>query len=262
MHGDGHGGLDHPGHWLNAVDPYIPDWARAWVDPISLTAWIAIIGIGILAYLGSRRLRQRPTHLQSFWELVVEAVRAFCRDTIGPGGERYATFIGAIMLYVFCNSMLGLVPGFVAPTSSLAITAAPALCVFVYVQYLGIKEQGMGYLKHFVGEFWWMAPVMIPVHLIGEIAKPVSLSIRLFGNVFGKDSLIAQLIVLGALAMRAIYVPVAIQLPMVVFAIFMGGVQAFVFALLTASYISLAITHDEHDEAHPSCETAAGTEGA
>lgn len=262
MHGEGHGGLEHPGHWLNAVEPYIPDWARGWTDPISLTAWLVIIAIALLAYMGGRRLSTRPSHLQSFWELVIEGVRDFCRDSIGPGGERYAPFIGAIFLYVFFNSMLGLIPGFIAPTSSLVITAAPALCVFVYVQYLGIKEQGMGYLKHFVGDFWWMAPVMIPVHLIGEIAKPVSLAIRLFGNVFGKDSLIAQLIVLGAMAMRAIYVPVAIQLPMVIFAIFMGGVQAFVFGLLTASYIALATTHDEHDQSHPVCETTPETENA
>ncbi len=248
MHGEGHGGLEHPGHWLNAVEPYIPDWARAWVDPISLTAWIVIIALCLLAYLGSRNLRTRPLHLQSFWEMVVEALRGFCRDSIGPGGEQYAPFIGAIFLYVFCNSIFGLIPGFLAPTSSLVVTAAPAICVFFYVQYLGVKAQGMGYLKHFVGDFWWMAPIMIPVHLIGEIAKPVSLSIRLFGNVFGDDGLIAQLITLAVMVMRVVYVPIPIQLPMVIFAIFMGGVQAFVFSLLTASYISLAVTHEEHGE--------------
>jgi ATP synthase subunit 6 len=170
--------LEQHGHWLNVAKPYIPHWAEGYIDPVVLTVWVVLAALILLAYLGGRHLRQVPGPMQNAWEFFVETIQGFCRQIIGPGGDRYAPFIGSIFLYVFCNAAIGLVPGFVAPASSLNTTLAPALTVFFAVQYFGFREHGIRYIKHFTGDIWWLAPLMFVLHLIGEIARPLTLSLR------------------------------------------------------------------------------------
>ncbi len=266
MHGESQTSIEHHGQWLNALLPYIPDWAEAYISPIVLTAWLVIAIVGILAYLGGRRLNLVPTGLQNLWEFAVEALENFSREMIGPGGERFAPFLGAIFIYVFFNSIIGLIPGFVSPTATLNATAAPAIVVFFAVQYFGIREQGLGYVKHYTGDVsvmpLWLAipmvPIMIVIHLIGELAKPLTLALRLYGNVFGDDTLVAQFIVLAALIMHSIYLPLPLHLPFVFFALLIAFIQAFVFIMLSASYINMALTHggDDHEPAEPAADAA------
>jgi F-type H+-transporting ATPase subunit a len=149
-------------------------------------------------------------------------------------------------------NLLGLIPGLKSPTSNLSITLAMALIVFVMYQYYGIRTVGAkAYFRHLVGEPLWLAPLMLPIHITGELARPVSLAIRLFGNMFGEETIIAILAAMSFVIFRYHGVPIVaipFQFPMMVFAVFTSFVQALVFSMLSCIYIAIATTseHAEH----------------
>ena len=152
-------------------------------------------------------------------------------------------------------NLLGLVPGMKSPTSSLNTTLALGLTVFLYVQYTGIRNLGIvGYFDHLAGEpravvGFVLIPLMFPLHLLGEVVKPISLSLRLFGNILGEDSLIGALAALGVVALSFLhfpYVGIPFQLPFVILAVLFSTIQALVFALLSTIYLFLMLPHEEH----------------
>jgi F-type H+-transporting ATPase subunit a len=234
------------GSWLNAVVHLLPeDWQHHWVDVFVVNSWLIIVLLVLLAWLGTRRRSLRPRGLQNVWEMYVEFVRSFCVKEIGPQGERYVPLLGTLFLYILFLNLFGLVPGFLTPTMSLNMTVPLAVVVFASVQYFGVKALGLGgYLRHFVGEPLWLAPINIPVHIVGEIAKPLSLSIRLFGNMFGEETALVQMAALGAAVFAAIYVPIPLQFINVVLHLLVGPIQAFIFFALSAAYIKMATTHE------------------
>lgn len=209
---------------------------------------LVAIGLALFGILSTRRLEKIPTRrIQSVAEFIVQSLDNFVVGIIGPKGRTYTPFIGSLFLYILTMNLLGLVPLFKSPTSSLSITVPLALIVFVVYNYAGIREVGLvPYLKHLAGEPIWLAPLMLPIHVIGELARPLSLSIRLFGNIFGEETVLA---ILAGLTFVIIPYVVAIptQFPMMLFAIFTSFVQALVFTMLTTIYISVAIAnHEEH----------------
>lgn len=244
MHGESNGGLGEHGQWLNALRPYIPDWLDGYVDPVTVTAFLVMGMLVVLAYFGGHRLGKVPRGLQNFWEMVISAIQGLCREMIGEGGERYAAFIGTIFVWVFSMSAVGLVPGFVAPASTLNATLAPALVVFFAIQYFGFRAHGWQYLKHFTGDSWLLAIIMVPIHIIGELVKPLSLAMRLFGNTFGDDTLVAEFINMSASIMKSIFIPIPLQLPFLFLAVFIALIQAVVFVMLTCTYINMATSHE------------------
>ena len=199
---------------------------------------------------GTRKLELRPTNkLQVFWEWAVEGFQGFAVNIIGPGGEKFAPFLGTVFLYVVGMNLFGVIPGFYSPTASLTMTLALSIPTIIYVQYIGFATQGFGYIKeHFIGEPLWLAPLNFPLHVIGEIARLLSLAIRLFGNIFGEDTVIAQLLIMGIGFFHMTHVPIPIHFPMILFHIFVSFVQAMVFMMLAAAYISGALPHGEHHE--------------
>jgi len=214
-----------------------------------------IVVLAIFAVLSTRRLEKIPTsRLQNLVELLVGSLNNFIVGIIGPGGEKYTPFIGTIFVYVLAMNLLGLVPGFKSPTSGLSITIGLALVVFAMYNYYGIREVGLlKYLRHLAGEPIWLAPLMLPVHIIGELARPLSLSVRLFGNIFGEETI---LVILAAMSFAIIgyhgipVLAIPVQFPMMLFAMFTSFVQALVFATLSAIYIAIAVSgHEEHEGA-------------
>jgi F-type H+-transporting ATPase subunit a len=168
----------------------------------------------------------------------------FVRDLIGPTYKKYVPLIGTAFLYIFFMNAAGLIPGWMSPTSNINITAGLALVVEVYTQIEGIRVNGVvGYLKHFMGEPWWLFWLNFPIHVIGELAKLLSLTIRLFGNIFGEDVVIVILIALSPSI-------VPLPAPMYFFGIFTSLVQALVFSILTSVYIALMTVHDEGHGEH------------
>lgn len=147
---------------------------------------------------------------------------------------RLLPLLATIFVYIFASNVIGLVPGLKSPTSLFSNCLGMALIVFVYTFYLGIKTHGFGYIKHFTGDIWWMAPLMFPLHVIGELSRPISLTLRLFGNIMGEDVVIVVLTVA--------LVPVLVPLPMYCMAVFTSLVQALVFTILTGVYLSGALS--------------------
>lgn len=216
---------------------------------------IAII-IAIIVQAATRNLTLIPGRLQNFMEWAIGGLSNFVLTVIGPEGKRFVPFLGSLFIYILMMNMIGLIPLMMAPTSRIHMTAALAICVFGLVQYTALKMNGVGgYLFHLAGEPRTGAqkaliPLMLPLHIIGEIAKPFSLAVRLFGNVFGEETLIAVFVGLGA-AMLA-FVPllpigVPIHIPFVFLSILLGSIQALVFMLLSTVYLALVMPHGDHE---------------
>ncbi len=235
--------------FLELVAHHLPAALKPWVDVGVLHCSAVIALMSLLAYLGTRRLADPPeaSRLQMFWEWVYEALANYFGNIIGPKGRDFVPLLGTFFLYILFMNLLVMLPGFSSPTARLGVTASLGVVAFFAVQYYGFKHQGTKYLMHFVGYPLWLAPLNIIIHVIGELSRPLSLSVRLFGNIFGEDAMVMQFLFLSALVASYIYIPVPFQLLMVVFAIFGGFVQALVFTSLTAAYLAGATEdHSEH----------------
>ena len=219
-----------------------PATAVQWVGVPTVGSWGVIAALLLLVHLGVRRMQKVPGRLQSIFEWAYGCFRSLSVSMIGEEkGPLFTPLLATFFLYILCLNLGGLIPGYVSATAGLNMTIALALCCFVLVQYFGFKHQGLRYLMHFVGEPWWLFPLNIPIHVLGELARPLSLSVRLFGNIFGEDTVIAQLVIMGAAILSVIYVPIPVHFPMLLFGIFGAFVQALVFTMLSASYISGAV---------------------
>jgi len=213
-------------HPLLLLDnPYVP--------PHVTYSWFVIIVLAGVAFLATRRLSVRnPGHLQNIMETVVEAVYAGIDQVIGPKGKPYFPLIATISVYIITCNLLGIIPGFESPTANLNTTASVAICVFFSYHYIGIRLHGVKYVKHFTGGMWAMAPLMVPIEIISHFSRPLSLSVRLFGNIMGEDVLLAIILIL---------VPFLIPLPIYVLMVFTSIIQMLVFVILSMIYISLAV---------------------
>ncbi|HOK53284.1 MAG TPA: F0F1 ATP synthase subunit A [Armatimonadota bacterium] len=212
-------------------------------------SWAVIIALTLIAYLGTRKLKKVPGPLQNLLEMAGSSLYNFVEGVIGPEGRKYAPFLATLFFYISIMNIMGLIPFLRAPTSGLNMTIALALTAFGYVQLQAIRANGFwGYIKHFMGEPLWLAPLMFPIHVIGELAKPLSLSLRLFGNVFGEEKIIVILAGLSPFIIQPWLKVVPIHFPMVVFAVFTSVIQALIFTILTAGYITVLISHEQEEE--------------
>jgi F-type H+-transporting ATPase subunit a len=229
-------------HWLHRFEPVV------------FSLLVALV-LSVVAFFATRRRQMIPGPLQNGVEYVVELLYDFVVGILGPKyGPRYVPYLGTLFVYILAMNLVGLVPFMDSPTSSLNVTVGLALCTFLYVQYTGVRELGvLGYVDHMAGSprsaiSWFMVPIMLPVHLIGELAKPVSLSCRLFGNVFGEDMLLVAFTSLGVATLSFAHSPVGIpwQFPFLVLALLTSTIQALVFTVLSTIYLLLMLPHDEH----------------
>lgn len=200
-----------------------------------------IVMIFLILFFGasSRKLKIIPSKFQSILELIIQTFENLLVDIIGEQGKKYLPLIGTIGLFIFFCNILGLVPGFMSPTSKLNVTVGCALVVFVYYHWQGIKSQGIiKYLKHFTGPTPLLAPLLMPIEIISHFSRPISLSLRLFGNIFAEEMLIVVI---------ASIIPFILPLPFMAVAIFTATIQTFVFVLLACIYIAGAVAHEEEN---------------
>ena len=201
-----------------------------------------ILALGLFSYLISRRLEIVPDNIQSVAELLVEGIKGLVEETMGHHGSKYFPLIATFGIYILISNLLGLIPGFLPPTSNLNTTAGLAIIVFFATHIIGLKEHGIKYLKHFIGPIEGlpiilmiiMAPLMIFVESISHLVRPVSLSLRLFGNIMGHELVVGVLLMLMPLA----YPLLALSTALGVLVVF---IQAFIFSLLSMMYIGGAL---------------------
>jgi F-type H+-transporting ATPase subunit a len=199
---------------------------------------------------------------------MVESMESVTGGMLGRHNKRYFPYIMAIFFYILTMNLIGIIPGFKSSTDTLDVTLALALITFLYVQWSGIRNLGpLGYIDHLAGSprdliGFVMLPIMIPVHLLGELAKPVSLSCRLFGNIFGEDTLVVVFVSAAAFCLKASLLALGAPPLMGITALFMllqtltSIVQALIFALLTSVYFYMMLPHEEH--AHAAAAPAHG----
>lgn len=243
-------------------------------DHVTYT-WLVMLLLTVVAFAASRRVALVPRGLQNFLEVVLEQFQGMIDDVIGPAGRQYLPLIATLGLFIVTGNLISLVPGLAGPTANLNTTAACALIVFVAYHYIGIRTQGLlTYLNHFTGPMPWslgMVPIkllMIPIEIISHLARPLSLSLRLFGNMTGGHILLAIIFFLmgldGLLGWALSGGPAAVivgGLGSVVMVLFTVGflfplkilvsfLQAFIFVMLTMLYIAGATEHAEHHAEH------------
>jgi F-type H+-transporting ATPase subunit a len=273
-HGEGHSSIPHLQNLVTGwIAPYLPDAIahnlKAFIDPIYslfVAFLLALFFIGLSRQLDARK----PGRRQMAAEMIFGGLYSLFQAIIGPSARRYTPYLGTLFIFILCNNLAGLFPlGHAATSSFNSTTFALGAMTFLYVQGIALKENGiLGYLHHMAGSpktamDWGFSLLLFPLHLLGELIKPISLALRLFGNIFGEDTLVATMVILGYLSVKAlggIFLPdnsavfgflpgIPLQLPFYFLGLLSSTIQALVFTLLATVYIALWLPHGDHDHA-------------
>ncbi|MBI4341617.1 MAG: F0F1 ATP synthase subunit A [Candidatus Omnitrophica bacterium] len=243
----------------------VHDWLHAWENVVF--ALLIAVGLGMTLLWMSRRRALIPSGPQNAAELIVETFEQAFIGNLGPHTRRFLPFLGTLFLYILAMNWAVLIPGLKSPTGGFILshakvisggfvtTAALALCVFLYVQYTAIRSHGLlAYLHHLMGsprtpaEVFLCVMTLAPVtHILGELIRPISLTLRLFGNVTGDDILLGVFFVVGMMSLQALHVPIGLPLHILVvpLVLLFGFVQAVIFTWLTSAYLSLSLGHGD-----------------
>ena len=203
--------------------------------PHVIYTWVVmalLIGFGFVA---AKVVSLIPSKGQNFFEILVYGLEEFAVGITGEEGRWLFPIIATIFIFIAACNLIGLIPGFYPPTASLNTTGSCAIVVVVFTNIIGIKYHGAGYIKHFLGPVWWMVPIIFQIELIGHLARLLSLSFRLFGNMMGHELVLGILFGLAGLYFA--------PLPIMALGIFVALVHAFVFFLLSVMYFTSAMEH-------------------
>jgi F-type H+-transporting ATPase subunit a len=203
--------------------------------PHVIYSWVVMVFLIVVGGLAVKGISMFPSKGQNFWEIVIDGMEEFMVDLTGDEGRWFFPLIATVFLYIAACNLSGLLPGFFPPTASLNTTASCALVVVIFTHIIGVKYHGAAYIKHFLGPIWWMVPIIFPIEIIGHLARIMSLSFRLFGNMMGHELVLGILFMLAG----AFFAP----LPIMAMGIFVALVQAFVFFLLSIMYFTGAMEH-------------------
>lgn len=268
-HGDGHDdhGKASTPHapnllvFIGKIFPSTEHFLHEWTNPIY--AFIVVIISGIFFIRLSTNLSARkPTRTQMVVELILGGLYGLFRQIIGETARKYTPYLGSLFLFIWFNNLFGLIPlGHAATSAFNTTTFALGALTFFVVQGVALKENGiLGYLHHMAGSpqtalDWGFSILLFPLHVLGELIKPISLSLRLFGNIFGEETLVATMILMGAGItygwFGSYFVPgIPLQFPFYFLGLLSGTIQATVFTLLASVYIALWLPHGHHDEEH------------
>jgi F-type H+-transporting ATPase subunit a len=197
---------------------------------------VVVIIMVLFAFLRSRLSADKPGKLQLIFEAVYNLVAGQAHDAVEHGSSKYVPFVGTLFIFVLFMNLIGVIPGFESPTMTPAVPAGLAVSAFLYYNAMGFRELGtLKYLRHFVGPIWQLFFIMIPIELISHFARPLSLTIRLFANMFAGEKVMLTFLSLTYLVLPAVFMGLHV---------FVAFLQAFIFMLLTLIYISGAVAHE------------------
>lgn len=219
-------------------EPFHPTNPQAPItNAVAMELLVVAILIALFFLIRSRLTVEKPGALQHTTELLDEFVRGTCSDIIGHNYDRFVPLLTAIFVFVlFCN-LIGVIPGFDSPTAEVTVPLGLAVVSFVYYNYHGLRKNGvLGYLKHFLGPVWWLAPLMLVIEIVSHFARMLSLTVRLWANIFAGD-----LVTMAFFSMIPLALPVVFNM----LHIFVALLQAYVFMLLTVIYLNGAV-EEEH----------------
>jgi F-type H+-transporting ATPase subunit a len=234
--------VEHPFTWVSVIPGLnlLPDHTA--------TATLVIAALLVWAFVARRQMQAATDAVvpdatltaRNSLEIFVEWFVGFIDGLLGHKGRQFVHVYATFFLFILAANLTGLLPGFVPPTSNFNVTFALGVTSFLVYNYYGFRAKGVGYLKHFLGPIWWLAFLMLPLELIDNFVRPVSLALRLFGNMTG-DHLVLEIFT----GLTKIGVPVIFYM----LGAFVSLIQAFVFTILSIIYLSLALAeHEEHGE--------------
>lgn len=217
------------------LSPLLKYTTETGIDVILYT-WLVMAILIILSLIVRSRITQVPGKLQNVIEMIIGGIEKLIADNMGEKGKPFFPLIATLALFILTSNLLGLIPGFYPPTASLNTTLALAVIVFLSTHVVGVWMHGFSYIRHFLGPVLWMAPIMFPIEVVGHLSRPISLSFRLYGNMYGHELI---LLIFFSL------VPYLVPLPMMLMGVLVALIQTLVFTLLSTIYIQGSL-----EEAH------------
>lgn len=220
---------------LNAIGYRAENARYPWAD------WLVceiVVFVAMLIFFGLMRGRlsvDRPGKVQHVLELTYDFFHASSEEVVGHDGPKYLAFFGTIFLFVLCMNMIGLIPGFDSPTMYSMVPLGLAVSTFLFYHYAGVRAHGAGYVKQFLGPMLWLAPLMLPIEIISHFARPLSLTVRLFANMFAGEQVYLTFIALTKIIIPVIFIGLHL---------FVSFLQAYIFMLLAMVYVGGAVSHE------------------
>jgi F-type H+-transporting ATPase subunit a len=212
--------------------------ARPWVNFLTMEILVAVVIMVMFAILRSSLSMDKPGKLQHVWEVIYDFLHGQTHEVIGHDGHKYLAFTGTLFIFVLFGNLIGIIPSLESPTMFPSVTAGCAMAAFLYYNIVGVSAQGIGkYLAHFAGPIPLMAPLMIPIEIVSHLARPMSLTIRLYANMLAGEKVTLVFLAMTYLVMPAVFMGLHV---------FVSLLQAYVFAVLTMIYIGGAVSHEEH----------------
>ncbi|HUS07226.1 MAG TPA: F0F1 ATP synthase subunit A [Bryobacteraceae bacterium] len=218
---------------VHAADP-----AHPWVNYMAMEMVVALLIVLLFLFLRTRLSMDRPGKLQHFFEVIYEFLHGQAHEVVGHDGRKYISFFGTLFIFILFSNLIGIIPTFESPTMFPAVTAGCAIAAFLYYNIVGMQAQGVGkYLAHFAGPMPLLAPLMIPIEIVSHLARPLSLTIRLYANMLAGEKVTLVFLGLTYLVAPAVFMGLHV---------FVSVLQAYVFTLLTMMYVGSAVAHEEH----------------
>ena len=214
----------------------VADPARPWANWLTMEILVFVLLLVLFALLKTRLSVEKPGSLQHIFEALYGFLKTSADEVGIHHGTKYVPYFGTLFIFILVCNLIGVVPTFESPTMFPMVPLGLALCTFVYYNAMGVKEQGpWGYAKHFAGPMPVLAPLMIPIELVSHLARPLSLTIRLFANMFAGEQVTLAFLKLTLVIAPALFMGLHV---------FVSLLQAYVFALLTMIYVSSAVEHE------------------
>ena len=221
---------------LDLVKFHTEDPNRPWANFVVMEILVAIVIVVLFAFLKPRLSADNPGKLQHTFELIYNFLHGESEDQVGHGGARYLGYFGTIFIFILFMNLIGIIPGFESPTMSPAVPLGCAVATFLYYNAVGIAANGPGkYLAHFAGPMPLLAPLMVPIELISHLARPLSLTIRLYANMYAGEQVTMVFLSLTYFLVPAVFMGLHV---------FVSLLQAYIFMLLTMMYVAGAVAHE------------------
>ncbi len=221
--------------FLNAIHSPAHDPAYPWTDWMVCEIVVVLFIVLLFAVLRSRLSVDRPGKLQHIFELVYEFVRSSAEEVVGHDGPRYVAFFGTIFIFVLFMNLIGLIPGFESPTMYVMVPLGLAVVTFLFYNGAGLRANGLGYVKQFFGPVLFLAPLMVIIEILSHFARPFSLTVRLFANMFAGEQVYLTFITLTKVIVPVIFIGLHM---------FVAFLQAYIFMLLAMVYVGGAVSHE------------------
>lgn len=220
---------------LNALHYPAQDPANPWTDWMACEVVVVLFMLLFFGLFRSRYSVDKPGKVQHLLEIVYDFVRASAEETVGHGSEKYIPFFGTIFLFILFMNIMGLIPGFDSPTMYTMVPLGLAVSVFVFYNAAGLRANGFGYIKQFLGPMIFLAPLMLVIEIISHFARPLSLTVRLYANMFAGEQVYLTFTTLTKLIIPVLFIGLHL---------FVGVLQAYIFMLLAMIYVGGAVSHE------------------